>query len=150
MSHGGNRHGEVLLCHLVNPRDKWLPSGAQWITHLMKHIRSQTQCFSSGDDLYGRKGWRERERREGWVMTSHHPQSFLQHIGIGTKQRNREQIEEGRDKETRHKHVHHNVQEKAEKMNKLELLRKMKPHNSKVIHVRFDKENNSLPHLLLM
>lgn len=92
----------------------------------------------------------EGEGEERGLSYDNHPQSFLQHIGIGTKQRNREQIEEGRDKETRHKHVHHNVQEKAEKMNKLELLRKMKPHNSKVIHVRFDKENNSLPHLLLM
>lgn len=144
MSHGGNSRGEVLLCHLVNPRDKWLPSGAQWITHLMKHIRSQTHCFSSGDDLFGWNGWRQTEERtELW----HHPQPFL--LRIRTKQR--EQGEEGRaDKEMRQEDVQYNETQKAEKMNKLELQRKIKQHSSKVISVKFDKENNSLPHLLLM
>lgn len=68
------------------------------------------------------------------------------------RQNQTERAERGgaKNKEMRHQDVQHNVQQKAEKMNKLELLRKMKPRCSKVIHVKFDKENNSLPHLLLM
>lgn len=78
----------------------------------------------------------------------HHPQPFLHRVGLRTKQR----AERGgaKNKEMRHKDVWHNVQQKAEKMNKLEAPRTIKPHSFKVIHVKFDKENNSLPHLWLM
>lgn len=85
------------------------------------------------------------ERAELW----HHPQPFLQR---NRHQNKTERAERGgaKNKEMRHRDVQHNVEQKADKMNKLELLRKIKAHRSEVIHVKFDKENNSLPHLLLM
>lgn len=68
----------------------------------MKHIRSQTQCFSSGDDLY----------RLSYGITHSH------FYCASASEQNREGRER-RGEEMRHKDVKRDAEQKAEETNKL-------------------------------